>query len=162
MKGLQLLAIVSVALLLGTTFTHVLQMPSDLALPDPLWWRAQHSPEPRLPMVGGPLELLTVGINLAVLTAALSRPHYLFLSAGSALCLVGAFFVWVVFTEPVDVHLKHWLNGSLSPDAGDWRQQWEFSQLVRLLLHLAALLLLAASLLHLPLDERPERGIAHG
>jgi hypothetical protein len=162
MRGLQLLAFVTVALLLATTFTHVLEMPAQRTLADQLWWSAQPTLDPSLTAVGGPLEVLTVGINLAVLAAALSRPHLLFLSAGSALCLVGAFSVWVVFTEPVDVQARNWLDGALPADWGSWRQQWEFSQLVRFLLHLAALLLISASLLNLPLDERPERGVAHG
>lgn len=160
MKALQLLALLTVALLLGTTLTNVLEMPaSPELLADAGGARAAY---PGLTTVGGPLELLTVLISLAVLTAALSRPHFLFLSAGAALCLVGAFSVWVVFTEPVDVMARGWLEGGLPEDWGGWRNQWEFSQIVRFLLHLAALLLLAASLLRLPVDEQPQRGIAHG
>jgi uncharacterized membrane protein len=160
MKGLQLLAVLTVALLLGTTLSNVLDMRS--ALPVVADASAVHLICPGLTVVGGPLEIVTVLINLAVLTAALSRPHLLFLSGGAALCLVGAFSVWVVFAEPVDVMARSWTQEGLTNDWSGWRNQWEFSQLVRLLLHLAALLLLAASLLRLPADEQPQRGVAHG
>jgi hypothetical protein len=159
MKGLQLLAIVTVALLLGTTLRNLLELPPSQLLPGS---SAAGAVYPGFTAVGGPLEVVAVLITLAVLTAALSRPHLLFLSAGTALCLVGAFSVWVVFTEPVDLQAQRWQASGLPADWSGWRNQWEFSQLVRLLLQLAALLLLAASLLHSPLDEHPARGIAHG
>jgi hypothetical protein len=160
MKGLQLLAIFTVALLLGTTLTNVLEMPPPLGVPggESMW----QTPVASRVAVAGPLEIVAVVINLALLTAALSRPHLLFLSAGAALCLVGAFSVWVVFTEPVDVMAQRWLAGGLPTDGSAWRSQWEFSQLVRFLLHLAALLLLAASHFLLPAEEYPERDVAHG
>lgn len=160
MKALQLLALLTVALLLGTTLTNVLEMPSPPGL-----LASSHLAQnayPDLTAVGGPLEIVTVVITLAVLTAALSRPHFLFLSGGAALCLVSAFSVWVVFTEPVDVMARRGLLEGVPANWSAWRNQWEFSQLVRFLLHLAALLLLAASLLRLPADEHPRRGIAHG
>lgn len=160
MKALQLLAVLTVALLLGTTLTSLLEMPSP---PEQIVAaRTAQAGYPGLAAVGGPLEIVTVLINLAVLTAALSRPHFLFLSAGAALCLVGGFSIWVVFAEPIDVMASRRLLDHLPVDWSAWRNQWEFSQLVRLLLHLAALLLMAASLLRLPADEHPQRGIAHG
>jgi hypothetical protein len=160
MKALQLLALLTVTLLLGTTLTNVLELssPAELLVPS----HAAQTLYPDLTAVGGPLEIVTVLINLAVLTAALSRPHFLFLSGGAALCLVAAFSVWVVFAEPVDLMARRGLTEGLPANWSAWRNQWEFSQLVRFLLHLAALLLLAASLLRLPVDERSRRGIAHG
>jgi hypothetical protein len=159
MKGLQLLAMVTLTLLLGTTLKNLLELPAAQVVPGSTVANAVY---PGLTTVGGPLEVVTVLLNLGVLTAALSRPHLLFLSAGTALCLVAAFSVWVVFTEPVDLQAQRWLAGGLPADWSGWRNQWEFSQLVRFLLQLAALLLLAASLLHSALEEHPERGIAHG
>ncbi|HEU4581927.1 MAG TPA: hypothetical protein VFS67_26915 [Polyangiaceae bacterium] len=161
MKALQLIAVLATALLLGTTFAPVLEMPSKLALSAAEWRTVQATLVRPCLAVGGPLELFTVGINLAVLAAALSRPQLLVLTAGSTVCLVLAFAVWVVFTEPVNVQVLQWTSTTLPPDWNHWREQWEFSQLIRFLLHLTGLVLLAASLLNLPIEEVPASTIAH-
>jgi hypothetical protein len=155
-KGLQLLAVVSTALLLGTTFAPVLEMPAQLALSGSAWSMVQHAVYRPLAAVGGPLEVLTMVIHLAVLAAALSRPHLLFLSAGATLSLLLAFAIWVVFTQPAHLQISSWQDGAVPSDWYRWREQWEFSQLIRFLLHLTGLLLLSASLLNLAIDEGPE------
>jgi len=83
------------------------------------------------------------------------------LTAGSALCLLLAFAVWVVFTEPVNLQVLQWTNSTLPHDWNQLREQWEFSQLIRFLLHLTGLVLLAASLLNLPIEEAPASTLAH-
>lgn len=162
MKALQLMAVLATALLLGTTFAPVLEMPAKLALSASEWWTVQDTLVRPCVTVGGPLELFAVVINLAVLAAALSRPQLLVLTAGSALCLVLAFAVWVVFTEPVNVQVLQWSSNTLPNDWGQLREQWEFSQLIRFLLHLTGLVLLAASLLNLPIEEVPASTVVHG
>ena len=162
MKALQLLAVLATALLLGTTFAPVLEMPSQLALSASAWWTIQQALVRPCVTVGGPLEIFAIAINLAVLAAALSRPQMLVLAAGSALCLLLAFSIWVVFTEPVNLRVLQWSNGILPDDWSQLRQQWEFSQLIRFLLHLTGLLLLAASLLNLPIEEAPASTVVHG
>ena len=161
MKALQLLAVLATALLLGTTFAPVLEMPSKLALSASEWWTVQATLVKPCMMVGGPLEICAVIINLALLAAALSRPQLLVLTAGSALCLVLAFAVWVVFTEPVNAQVFEWSNGILPTEWSELREQWEFSQLIRFLLHLTGLVLLAASLLNLPIEEAPASRLVH-
>ena len=161
MKALQLIAVLATALLLGTTFAPVLEMPSKLALSASEWWTVQDTLVRPCITVGGPLELFTIAINLAVLAAALSRPQLLVLTAGSALCLLLAFAVWVVFTEPVNLQVLQWTNSTLPHDWNQLREQWEFSQLIRFLLHLTGLVLLAASLLNLPIEEAPASTLAH-
>ena len=161
MKALQLMAVLTTALLLGTTFAPVLEMPSKLALSASEWWTVQDTLVRPCVAVGGPLEVFAVVINLSVLAAALSRPQQLVLAAGSALCLVLAFAVWVVFTEPVNVQVLQWTHTTLPHDWNQLREQWEFSQLIRFLLHLTGLVLLASSLLNLPIEEAPASTLAH-
>jgi hypothetical protein len=161
-KALQLLAVISTALLLGTTFAPVLEMPSELAMSGDSWSMVQRTVHRSLLAVGGPLENFTIVIHLAVLAAALSRPQLLLLTAGSTLSLMLAFAIWVAFTQPVHLQVLAWNDGAVPVDWQRWRDQWEFSQLIRFLLHLTGLLLLAASLLNLALDEDPESQLAHG
>jgi hypothetical protein len=161
-KALQLLAVISTALLLGTTFAPVLQMPSQLAMSGGAWVMAQRTLYQPLAAVGGPLEIFTIVIQLAVLAAALSRPHLLFLTAGATLSLMLSFAIWIVFTQPAHLHALDWNDGKLPADWYRWRDQWEFSELIRFLLQLTGLLLLASSLLHVASDEGPESRLAHG
>jgi hypothetical protein len=160
-KALQLLAVLATALLLGTTFAPVLELPSQLAMPGKLWSALQHAVVYPFSVVGGPLEIATIVINLAVLAAALSRPQLLFFTAGSALSLVLAFAVWVLFTQPANLQVMSWGDGPLPADWSQWRAQWEFSQLIRFLLHLSGLLLLASSLLNISIEESPRSGVIH-
>jgi uncharacterized membrane protein len=147
--------------LLGTTFAPVLEMPSKFALSASEWWTVQDTLIRPCVTVGGPLELFAVLINLAVLAAALSRPQLLVLTAGSAICLVLAFAVWVVFTEPVNLQVLQGTSAAAPQDWSQLREQWEFSQLIRFLLHLTGLVLLAASLLNLPIEEAPASTLVH-
>jgi hypothetical protein len=160
-KALQLLAVLATALLLGTTFAPVLEMPAQLAMSGNLWATVQRAVVYPFSAVGGPLEIVAIIINLGVLAAALSRPQLLFFTAGSALSLLLAFAVWVIFTQPASLQVMSWGDGPLPADWGQWRAQWEFSQLVRFLLHLSGLLLLASSLLNLPLEEQPRSSVVH-
>jgi hypothetical protein len=160
-KALQLMAVLATALVLGTTFAPVLEMPSKLALSANEWWTVQNTLVRPCVTVGGPLEIFAVVVNLAVLAAALSRSQLLVLTAGSAICLVLAFAVWVVFTEPVNIQVLESANTTLPHNWNDLREQWEFSQLIRFLLHLTGLVLLAASLLNLPLEEAQAAPLAH-
>lgn len=162
MKALQLLAVISTALLLGTTFAPVLEMPSQLAMSASAWAMVQQTVYRPLAAVGGPLEVFTIVVHLAILAAALSRPHLLFLSAGATLSLMLAFAIWVTFTQPAHVQVLAWNDGSLPADWHRWRDQWQFSELIRFLLQLTGLLLLASSLLRLAIDESPESRLAHG
>jgi len=161
-KALQLIAVLSTALLLGTTFAPVLELPSQFALSGSAWSMVQHTLYRPLAAVSGPIEIFTIVIHLAVLAAALSRPHLVFLTAGSTLSLMLAFAIWVVFTQPAQLQVLAWNDGALPADWYSWREQWAFSQLIRLMLHLTGLLLLATSLLNLAIDEGPESRLAHG
>jgi len=161
-KALQLLAVVSTALLVGTTFVPVLEMASQFAMSGGMWLVVQRTLYRPLAAVGGPLEILTIVIQLALVAAALSRAHLLFLTAGSAISLILAFAIWVLFTQPAHLQVLEWNEGALPADWQRWRDQWEFSELIRFLLQLTGLLLLASSLLNLTIDEGPESRLAHG
>ena len=162
MKALQLFAVISTALLLGTTFAPVLEMPSQLAMSGSSWSMVQQTLYQPLAAVGGPLEIFTLIIHLAVLAAALSRSRLSLLAAGSTLSLMLAFAIWVVFTQPAHLQVLNWSDGALPVDWYRWRDQWQFSQLIRFLLQLTGLLLLAASLLRLEIEEDPKSRWAHG
>jgi hypothetical protein len=163
MKALQLFAVISTALLLGTTFVPVLEMPTQWAMSGSSWSMVQHTLYQPLAAVGGPLEIFTLVIHLGVLAAALSRPHHLsLLAAGSTLSLMLAFALWVVFTQPAHLQVLNWRDGALPVDWYHWRDQWQFSELIRFMLQLTGLFLLAASLLGLEIEENRKSRWAHG
>ena len=58
----------------------------------------------------------------------------------SAVMLLGiAFFiVWLGFTNPVNVRTATWTPDTIPPDWTRWRTQWEYSHVVRFVLHLLA------------------------
>jgi hypothetical protein len=162
MKALQLFAVIATALLLGTTFAPVLEMPSQLAMSGRSWSMVQQTLYQPLAAVGGPLEIFTLVIHLTVLASALSRPHLSLLAAGSTLSLMLAFAIWVVFTQPAHLEVLTWSDGALPADWYRWRDEWQLSELIRFMLQLTGLLLFAASLLGLEIEENPKSRWAHG
>lgn len=131
------ITLVLVALLLGTTFGHALEMPMKMNVDGRLWMTFQHTLYPYFAYIGAPVEIgsiLSLGI-LSFFARHRSRSFYLVLTA--SLCVATAFFVvWLGFTNPVNAETTKWTADTIPPDWADWRRQWEYSHLVRFVLHL--------------------------
>jgi hypothetical protein len=140
-------ALLLTALLLGTTFAHVLEMPAKLRVPGSLWVKFQHTLYRSFATVGGFVE-----VGAIVITAALAytvRDHEVSLSyVGAALSLQSlAFFaVGLGITNPVNARTAGWSAHALPDDWMHWRNLWEYSHLIRFVLHALAFSMLALML----------------
>jgi hypothetical protein len=149
-RFLQVLAAVMVALVLATTFAHVLELPAKLGYDAILYVQLQTSlyrqwspPNPT-----GFLEpaAIIVVVILAMMTRR-NRPAFR-LAAGAAAVLLVAFpllYFWRV--EPANNYFGALLTGSQVPaDWSSWRLRWETGHAARFVAHLTAFILLIGSL----------------
>jgi hypothetical protein len=113
------ITLVLVALLLGTTFGHALEMPMKMNVDGRLWLTFQHTLYPYFAYIGAPVEIgaiISLGI-LSFFARHRSRSFYLVLTA--TLCVATAFFVvWLGFTNPVNAETAKWTTDAVSVRLG--------------------------------------------
>ena len=148
------LSLTLAALLMGTSFAHVLEMPAKLRYDGPLWLQVQHSLYRVYGSIGGAIEVAAI-VAAAILAVVLRdwRPALIAALAGTV-CLVIAFlFVWVPVTSRVNARTAKWTRDTLPADWERWRRRWEISHAVRFVLHLSGLVLLVLATLISPLAD---------
>jgi hypothetical protein len=146
----QTVAITLVALTMGTSFAHVLELPAKLHYTGELYLRLQTSLYAYWgpPSITGFIEPAAVLSVLFLAVVCRRRPVSLRLTVGAAICLLLAFpvvFFWrVAPANATFFHAAH--TGILPSDWNAWRMRWETGHTIRFVLHLIALVLLAVSL----------------
>lgn len=146
-RPLQILALTLVALALGTSFAHVLEMPAKMAYDASFYVRMQTSLYRQWgpPGIGGFIEPAAIVATLAMALSLRKQPGFL-LALGAVVALLIAFpvvFYWYV--QPANVAFRDAASvGVMVPNWENWRTQWETGHAIRFGLHLSAFLLLAA------------------
>jgi hypothetical protein len=140
-------ALLLTALLLGTTFAHVLEMPAKMRVPGSLWVKFQHTLYRSFATVGGLVEFgalfTTAWLAYAVRDNDLS---FSYVAAAVSLLSLAFFAVWLGVTNPVNVRTAAWSASALPPDWMHWRNVWEYSHVIRFVLHALAFSMLALML----------------
>ena len=149
-RFLQVLAAVIVALVLATTFAHVLELPAKLEYDATLYVQLQTSLYRQWgpPNPVGFLEPAAI-IIVVILAMSTRRNRQAFrLAVGAALVLLVAFpllYFWRI--EPANDYFATMLTANQIPtDWASWRLRWETGQAARFLAHLTAFILLLGSL----------------
>jgi hypothetical protein len=157
----QTIAIALVALTMGTSFAHVLELPAKLHYTGEFYLRLQTSLHaywgpPRVTGFVEPAAMLSV-LFLAVLCRR--GPVTLRLTLGAAICLLLAFpvvFFWRV--APANATFFHAAHTGILPSGWNaWRMRWETGHAIRFVLHLIAFVMLAVSLTSERADTHAER-----
>ena len=138
------LSLVLGALLLGTTFAHVLEIRAKSHMDGALWTTLQHRLYMAFATVGGAVEIGTL-----VSTAALAWTA----PAGTGRALAGGAFasftcafvvVWVGIVNPVNREVARWEPSAVPSDWQRWRRRWDTGHALRFGLHLLGFVLLVA------------------
>jgi hypothetical protein len=159
MRAWHVVTLVLVALVLGTSFAHVLQWPAKLQYDGALYTRLQNT----LYMLWGPPSLtgfVEPAAILAVLVLAAllrhERPTFALVAAAAGVLLLAfpVIFYWRV--EPANVAFRTaGLAGTVPKDWVAWRTRWETGHALRFVLHLAAFVLLASAATQVGRPARP-------
>lgn len=145
----QIITLTLAALVMGTSFAHVLEWPAKLQYDGVFYLRLQTSLYSRWgpPSVSGFIEPAAILAVLFLGTLVRDRPSVLRLTVAAAGCLLLAFpliFFWRV--APANAAFTHAAKaGTLPADWNLWRTQWETGHALRFVLHFAAFILLSVS-----------------
>jgi hypothetical protein len=149
MRAWLVVTLVLVALVLGTSFAHVLEWPAKLQYDGPLYTRLHTT----LYIYWGPPSLTgfvepAAIVAVLVLAALLRHERPAFplaaLAAGALLLAFPVIFFWRV--EPANAAFRAAaLAGTVPKDWTAWRARWETGHALRFVLHLVAFVLLASA-----------------
>jgi hypothetical protein len=133
------LSVVLSALLMGTSLAHALEMPAKMNASAAQWLTLQQTLYRSFATIGGSIEIGAFALvgALAFLVRSNRQARRLTLSAVMLLG-IAFFIVWLGFTNPVNARTATWTSDTIPPDWTRWRIQWEYSHVVRFVLHLLA------------------------
>jgi hypothetical protein len=148
------LSLALAALLMGTSFAHVLEMPAKLRYEGPLWLRVQQSLYRLYAGIGGAIEVAaTVAAVILAFVLRDWRPAMMAALAGAACLFVALAFIRVPVTNRVNARTAQWTADTLPADWQQWRRRWEISHALRFALHLSSFVLLTLATLISPLAD---------
>jgi hypothetical protein len=126
------------ALLLGTTFAHVLEIRTKATMAGELWTTLQHRLYRAFGSVGGAVEMGTIA-----LATTLRHAQGFALAIAAASCFAASFFVvFLGLVEPVNRRVRLWAPAQVPGDWERWRRQWDTGHALRFCLHLFGFVLL--------------------
>lgn len=153
--------LVLVALSMGASFSHVLEMPAKLRWAGPLYVAVQNEPPglyQAFGTIGAVIEVAALVATLGLACLAWGRQLAGRLSVVGAGLLVIALICWVVLIAPANSVMAAWTPETVPPDWTRWRDRWELTHAVGFGLKLASFsILLASVVIETPLSTRPRR-----
>ncbi len=141
-----------VALTLGMTFCHVMEMPGKLRLDGATWLTVQHNLYVAFGTVGAVIEVLAILLTWVVVAQARGRRSAFPWTVAAGLSVTAGLAVWIAVVAPVNAALSTWTPATLPPDWSSYRDRWEIGHA----LHAALLALGFGALVSALLVETPE------
>jgi Domain of unknown function (DUF1772) len=137
------------ALLMGSSFCHVLESPAKMQYPAELYLALHRT----LYMAFGPpnigafieIDAILAAVTLVFLTRK-RRPAFWLTLAGAA-SLIAGLAVYFAFVDPANAAMKAMSLASRPAGWTQWRDQWEYGHLARFVFHLLGFSALALSII---------------
>ncbi len=148
LKVLRFLSLFLVALTLGLTFCHVMEIAGKLRLSGAEWLTVQHNLYVAFgPALGAWIEVGAIVLTWAV--AFLVRRHRpaAWLTLGAAACTSAGLGVWFLLVAPMNAALSGWTPETLPGDWTGYRDQWEAGHAVHAVLFACGFGALAVAIL---------------
>jgi hypothetical protein len=119
-----------VALTLGMTFCHVVEIPGKLRLDGAAWLTVQENLYIAFGVVGAAIELLSILLTWVVaVQVRRCRPAFAWTIA-AGLCITAGLAVWFAVVAPVNAALSGWTPETLPADWSSFRDRWEIGHAV--------------------------------
>lgn len=162
-RAWRFVTILLTALLMGMTFSHVLEMPAKMQYDPGLYLVVHRSLYVAFgwPYLGAFIELGAV-LTAVVLVYLVRKENFAcYLTLLGAVCLVAGLVVYFVFIEPANTAMRAMAIQAPPYDWDAWRRQWEYGHAVHFALHLIGFsaLVLSALFAHsaVPTSVQPVR-----
>src|SRR5262245_43085590 len=134
LRVLYFLALLTVALALGLTFAHVLEIPGKLRLDGEQWLKVQQNLYIGFGTVGAVIEVAAI-ILVWLLLFRLPYRHAAFRwTLGAALCVTAGLGMWFLLVSPMNSIISVWTPASLPADWTRVRNQWEIGHAIHAVL----------------------------
>lgn len=119
-----------VALTLGMTFCHVLEIPGKLRLEGTEWLTVQQNLYVAFGSVGAVIEVASILLTWIVVVQVRKRQPAFYWTLGAALCVTAGLIVWFLLVAPMNAALSGWTPEALPADWSDYRNQWEIGHAI--------------------------------
>ena len=124
-----------VALTLGLTFCHVMEIPGKLRLSAAAWLTVQHNLYVAFgPALGAWIEVGAILLTWVVALLVYQRRPAFGWTLASALCVSVGLAVWFLLVAPMNAALAGWTPETLPADWPRYRDQWEMGHAIHCIL----------------------------
>ncbi len=143
------ITLILAALLMGTTFCHVLELPAKMVYPASLYMTLHRTLYVAFGPPGpGPFIEIGAILAAAVLVFLVRRHRPAFwLTLLGAVSLAAGLALYFAFIEPANVEMKDWTLAAPPSDWMSWRDQWEYGHAAHFVLNLLGFAALVLSLI---------------
>ena len=125
LKATRFVSLLLVALTLGMTFCHVMEIPGKLRLEGPDWLTVQHNLYVAFGVVGAAIEVLAILLTWVLVLQVRGRRPAFYWTLGAAGCITAGLIVWFMLVAPMNAALSGWTPDTLPADWTGYRNQWE-------------------------------------
>jgi hypothetical protein len=127
LKATRFLSLLLVALTLGMTFCHVMEIPGKLRLDGAAWLTNLYI---AFGAVGAVIELLSILLTWVVAMQVRQRRPAFAWTVAAGLCVTAGLLVWFTVVAPVNAALSGWTPETLPADWTRIRDRWEIGHAV--------------------------------
>jgi hypothetical protein len=147
-----------VALTLGMTFCHVMEIAGKLRLDGATWLTVQHNLYVAFGTVGAVIEVLAILLTWAVTAQVRRRGPAFAWTIAAGFCVTTGLAVWFAMVAPVNAALSGWTPATLPPDWSSYRDRWEIGHAIHAALYLLGFTALVIGLLVETPQDAAQRG----
>ena len=155
LKTVRFLSLLLVALTLGMTFCHVMEIPGKLRLGGAAWLTVQHNLYVAFGILGAVIEVLAILATWVVVFLVRRRRPAFFWTLGAAICVTAGLADWFLLVAPMNAALSGWTPETLPVDWTSYRNQWEVGHAIHAALFGLGFSALVDALLAEALKEDP-------
>ena len=126
LRTLRFADLLLVALTLGLTACHVMEIPGKLRLPGPDWLTVQHTLYIAFgPPLGAGIEVLAIALTWWLAFRVRRRRPAFGWTLAAALCVTAGLAIWFLLVAPMNAVLNGWTPDALPADWTAVRNRWE-------------------------------------